>query len=180
MSVSLKAFLHKNAGLFGKPGATLYNYQQTLIQHGVLERKGRGPGAGVRAEPRTVAILLLAVLCASDRVDVGMDVPDFELLLRVTKFTGSDWPMIGKLSLGKTLEGFLGDPDAAVFVDAVELTRSARRASVFLRHPQTQEGVAVHFGRQGQTRDDPVVMVSRLRGATVAQLALKLASEESE
>jgi hypothetical protein len=68
---SLTALLPDIAPTLGLTTAALYERQRALVRLKLLPTpKGRGPGSGAEATPETVALLLTAVLAASDLSDV--------------------------------------------------------------------------------------------------------------
>src|SRR4051794_2381170 len=63
ISTSLKGYIPGLARHLGVTPAALYERQRALVRAGDLElAEGRGPGSGVRADCRGIALLLLAVL----------------------------------------------------------------------------------------------------------------------
>jgi hypothetical protein len=62
----LKGYIPALARLLGTTPAALYERQRALVRAGLIEaEEGRGPGSGVRATPKTVALLLIAELCTT-------------------------------------------------------------------------------------------------------------------
>ena len=69
--ISLKAYIPVLARQLESSPAALYERQRALVRAGLLDTgDGRGPGSGVRATPKAVAHLLIAVLAAEDLKDV--------------------------------------------------------------------------------------------------------------
>jgi hypothetical protein len=71
MQKSLKVFIHDTlAKALGRAPVTLYERQRPLVAAGLLHAEdGRGPGSGVKAEPRSVAMLLVSVLATDTASD---------------------------------------------------------------------------------------------------------------
>jgi hypothetical protein len=68
---SLKGFIHGPlAKILGRAPVTLYERQRPLVAAGLLDAEdGRGPGSGVKAEPRSVAMLLVSLLATDTASD---------------------------------------------------------------------------------------------------------------
>jgi hypothetical protein len=67
---SLKGFIPSLARIVGVSADVLYERQRALVRAGLLaQAEGRGPGSGVRATARSVALLLIAVLASDTLAD---------------------------------------------------------------------------------------------------------------
>ncbi|MEH2589876.1 hypothetical protein [Bradyrhizobium sp. AZCC 1721] len=61
MEIGLKSFLPKLAGRLQTTPGSLYEYQRRLVALGVVrQRKGKGPGTGVRLTAENLAALILS------------------------------------------------------------------------------------------------------------------------
>jgi len=62
---SLKGLIPKLAKAVGMTPAAIYERQRALVHAGLLHpRSGRGPGSGVPADAKSVAILLISLLAS--------------------------------------------------------------------------------------------------------------------
>ena len=72
MAASLRSYLFKLSELLGLTPIALYERQRELVRAGLLHAEGtRGPGAGVRLSPESVAVLLISVLATDSLSEVA-------------------------------------------------------------------------------------------------------------
>ena len=70
--LSLKALLPSFAYALDMKDAALYERQRVLVRAGLLKAEaGRGPGSGVRATPRSVAMLLISLVATPSFSEVA-------------------------------------------------------------------------------------------------------------
>jgi hypothetical protein len=68
---SIKTIMPQLEVTLQMPGTMIYERQRALVKAGLVEtRPGRGPGSGVEASPKNLALLLLAIM-ASEKPMVG-------------------------------------------------------------------------------------------------------------
>lgn len=64
----MRVFGRRWSKTFGMTAEEVYNRQRILSEIGMFsEEAGSGPGRGVRAEPRSVALLIMSLMCAERR-----------------------------------------------------------------------------------------------------------------
>ncbi len=73
---SLTSYTPTLAKLVGLDGVALYERQRSLVRVGLLEPEGRGPGRGVQATPKAVALLLISALATDRLVDAAVRTRD--------------------------------------------------------------------------------------------------------
>jgi hypothetical protein len=69
--VSLRIYGQRVAALLGTTPDALYERQKSLLRAGLLQPEGRGRGGGTKATPKTVALLLIALLASDSPADAG-------------------------------------------------------------------------------------------------------------
>jgi hypothetical protein len=105
-SHSLKGIVSDLAGAVGYTPAALYERQRALGRAGLLQvGTGRGPGSGVRATPRSVALLLISVL-ATDSLSETVERTKALAAFQSTA-TGKQCPVTGKRTFGEALAAIL-------------------------------------------------------------------------
>ena len=66
---SLKTFITILAPTLNMTEGELYSRQRALVEDHVLKKAGRGPGNGLNASTKSVALLLIAALSTPDRAE---------------------------------------------------------------------------------------------------------------
>ena len=74
LEVSIKTILPELERSFGMDGSKIYERQRALVDARLLKsRPGRGPGSGVAVEPRSISLVLLALM-AADQPKAGAQI----------------------------------------------------------------------------------------------------------
>src|SRR5262245_46070052 len=117
---SLKGLLPRLARMVGKTPAALYERQRVLVEAGLLQAvPGRGPGSGVRATPRSMATLLIALLATESVAEIGERTKDVIDL----KSTGKRrrCPITGKKTFAEALTAILASEELAKQIEYIEV-----------------------------------------------------------
>lgn len=165
---SLKALTKTMAGELGLTPAALYERQRVLVAANLLKpEKGRGPGSGVRATPKSVAWLLISVLAAQGLSDVEESAP----LMARLKLSGSErGPLDWETTFVDALAWALSSPANASKVTYVHVEITRKTATVhFVDRAKPK---IVGFGRWHRILD--LEFSAALRGEAVQRIADQL------
>lgn len=162
---SLKALTKTMAGALGLTPDALYERQRVLVSLNLLKpEKGRGPGSGVRATPKTVALLLISVLAANGLSDVAASAA----AIAGSKLTGRKrGPFDQDATFVDALEWALSSPTNANSVASVSVSHG--RAYI---HFTRSKPKLVSFGDVEFSAD--LEFGVRLRGAALKRIAESL------
>jgi hypothetical protein len=105
MQSSLKIFIHNTlAQIIGRKPVTLYERQRPLVAAGLLDAEGgHGPGSGVKASPRSVAMLLISLLAT----DSPSDTDTVATFAKLKCLGGHPCGLTGKATLADALTAIL-------------------------------------------------------------------------
>jgi hypothetical protein len=168
---SLKGYAPKLATMLATTEAAIYEKQRTLVRAGLLKTiPGRGPGSGVPASPRSVALIMLAVM-ASESLSTTVS--------RVRTTAGLIYRS-GKIfregaTLLDTLEELLSDPSRATEVAFLEVSRNLPVANI-RGHWKTDKGMAF-FGPPPKPKD-LFFITATIENPAITNIAIELARQE--
>ena len=152
-----------------RSSVTIYEYQRHLVAAGILESEGPGPGKGVRATPTTVALLMLAVMCAAVRR--GSLINDVRRLFELGRFDHPDARASAEMpeleTFGRALTAMFGDPSLATRVNRIEVTAAPRVGRIFLDDAGGERGRELLY--RVPTRHHGLTRIVRLEGEVVVQ-----------
>ncbi|MGY4193384.1 hypothetical protein [Bradyrhizobium sp. USDA 4520] len=167
MEIGLKTFLPKLAQRLQTTPGSLYEYQRKLVALGVLkQRKGKGPGTGVRLTADNLAALLLAQLFTENPSLVDERV---KWLCKSTP--GSECALTGAKSLRGAIAAILSmsGPDRRPLHQIV-LYRDQLETTIRF---QTPDGIANTFFDAGKNQAEwyPIMTTRALLSAAMANIA---------
>lgn len=132
---SLKSLIPKFASSLGTTPATIYERQRALVRAGLLHaRPGRGPGSGVPADAKSVAILLISLLATSALAEAEVQTKS---LANLKSATGK-CPVTGKRTFVAALTATLSSEEflrRALYISARRSGAGAMASIVFLKDP---------------------------------------------
>jgi hypothetical protein len=132
--ISLNKFLPQISGFLGTTPAALYERQRQLVRLGILtaEKKGHGPGSGVKLSADGVAALLVALLATDNLSDTNDQIRlflDSRPLVKSAK--------IGAKTFGEVLAAFLLSPKKLPDLEFIEVHRSMLLAQIWFMRGKT-------------------------------------------
>ena len=147
---SLKGLIPKLAKAVGMTPAAIYERQRALVHAGLLHpRSGRGPGSGVPADAKSVAILLISLLATGSLSEV-------EQQTRAIANLKGRCPVTGKKTFVAALTAALNSEEllARALLATVRRSGAVAMASItFLKNPIDEAPSTPNFkedAEQGQ------------------------------
>lgn len=126
MAASLKSIIPRLSRSLGMTPAAIYERQRALVRCGLLQaRPGRGPGSGVPADAKSLAMLLISVLAAGSLSEVETQtntIANFKPLEGMCKATG-------ERTFGAALTAVLKSKKLLARTLVVNATRSGTRGT---------------------------------------------------
>jgi hypothetical protein len=133
--VSLTAFL-PNIPNFGLSVPALYERQRALVRLGHLPApKGRGRGSGVDATPRSVAMLIIAIMATDNLSDTDARVKRLANAKVDAAIYRHGCGVTGATTFVEALAALLGSEDLCRLVESAIVSRSNLSARIFYRKP---------------------------------------------
>jgi hypothetical protein len=128
---SLKAYSTRLGSLLRVAPGTLYERQRALVAAGLIsvEGEGRGPGSGVRADARTVAMLVISMMTT----DSLAAAPERTRDIARCKAWGGACPLTGAADFAGAMTAIMERPGLAGRVAGVAVSRTSARAWVYYR-----------------------------------------------
>ena len=126
---SLKSLLPVLAKDLELTPAALYERQRALVRAGLLHvEAGRGPGSGIRATPKSVALLITAILATAN-------LSETEAQAKIVANLKSDekrCPLAGKATFASALTAALASEDTARRIMYLAVDRGGGRSSAYI------------------------------------------------
>jgi hypothetical protein len=124
-TVSLKSLTPQLARALGMKPAALYERQRALVRAGLLHmRPGRGPGSGVPADAKSVAMLLISVLATGSLSEVE----EQTLAIANLKSVDGRCPVTGKKTFAAALTATVNSNELVDRAFSVSAARSGSGA----------------------------------------------------
>jgi hypothetical protein len=118
---SLKNYSERLATWLDLTPAALYERQRQLVRLGLISTPAKtGPGAGVRATPENVAVLLLSCMASDSLSEIATRIMK---IARLRSQTGR-CPLTQATNFGGALKAILSNPATAARVSSVHLLRT--------------------------------------------------------
>jgi len=167
---SLKSYITTLAPMVGLTSAALYERQRALVRVGLLQvEAGKGPGSGVKATPRSVAMLLLSVLAA----DNLSDVPSKTSAIARSRCRDSELcPVSGAITLVEALTWALESEKNADKLQGVKVCHDWEHAT--LSYMPRLRYKFVDFGEREPSTRRPIQVEAHLHDARILK---KIASD---
>ncbi len=169
---SLKGFIGPMSRELGMTPAALYERQRALVRAGILEcEEGKGPGSGVRATPRTVALVLVAALAAEGLSNVEESTP------LIAKAKAAKCQISGAENFLDAMTWALKSPVNAKLVAHVGVSHTQQHATVLFRrgrgHVLTEFGAkspaAVGIDIEAHLSGDVIKQITDLLYVTIKE-----------
>jgi hypothetical protein len=163
----LKAFTQRLEPILGISQALLYERQRELVRGKLLQpdRPGRGPGSGVFATPRSVAVLLVASLSGTNIADTC---PKVAALLKARR---------GAAKFEEALTAILGSYPTCQGVHLVTISQTNDWAEI--KYAKSKNRFDVETFRGSGQRSQPIRVLCEIEGTELRRIAGWL-SEESQ
>jgi hypothetical protein len=163
-STSLKSFIPNVARGLNVTPASLYERQRVLVRAGLLHSKGgRGPGSGVRANPESVAMLLISLLASGSLSETE----EHTTVVAKLKSRTTRCILTGKRTFATALTAVLASEEIAKNVGWIDVDRGSR-------------GAEAHIGYKGNSEVKlPPGQYETAGGIRVSEFGLKDAARES-
>jgi hypothetical protein len=146
---SLKRYSERLAPRLGLTPAALYERQRQLVRLGLISEPSKmGPGAGVRATPENVALLLLSVMVSDSLSETAKRILDET---RHRSLSGR-CPLTRAMRFGDALTVILSDLTIAIRVQSVSLMRSLTASITFTDDEEFHQGTdwnTIHMSQFG-------------------------------
>jgi DNA-binding IscR family transcriptional regulator len=168
---SLKSLIPQIAKALDMKPAAIYERQRALVRAGLIEMQpGHGPGSGVRANPESLAMLLIALAATGSLSETE------ELTTKLTKLKckAGRCQFTGKQTLAAALSAILASEPLTARLALITISRSATgsHAEIFLRekpgsgHPGRGRLDKFAWSEFGATRTE----IANMRVATTLYL----------
>jgi hypothetical protein len=132
---SLKAYAPGLAKMFNTTPAAVYERQRALVRAGLIAAgPGRGPGRGVQATPRTMAVLLIGML-VTESLTEAVELTELVMHLKNENKPGE--------TFAQALEDVLSSPKEAPKVQTISVLRSEEEARATIHHRKKEIGFGV-------------------------------------
>lgn len=132
MPPSLKALTPALGRAFGVPPGAIYERIRALMRAELIETiPGRGPGAGARATPRSMALLLISLLVSESLTET----------IRLTRMV-MDLRSVQGERFVDALESFLASPEKADRVTLISIMRARAKLAQAVIHYLDEKGDA--------------------------------------
>jgi len=177
---SLKSLIPGLARALDMKTAALYERQRALVRAGLLEMvPGHGPGSGVRATPKSIALLLISIMATTSLSEVEEQTK----IVANLKSVSGRCPSTGKKTFAAALAEFLESPgrQRIRWID-VERRGAEVVAEVFYKNdPKETEVQQSQFGTL--SRDENYLIKSRVSlflRLVILQALLPVAKEKAK
>jgi hypothetical protein len=182
---SLKNYAERLATELDLTPAALYERQRQLVRLGLISTPSKtGPGAGVRATPDNVAMLLLSCMASDSLSEIATRIMK---IARLRSQTGK-CPLTQATNFGGALKAILSNPATAARVSSVHLLRTFA-ADIHYRDDEIEiePGLLVsdppgtrfsQFGASGVIFDAAMVVTANVYGKFLQQVANDLHQKE--
>jgi hypothetical protein len=160
--LSLKGLIPKLAEEVEMTPAALYERQRALVRAGLLQGEaGRGPGSGVRATPKSVALLLISLTGSHSETEEHSKI--------VAGLKSEGCSLTGETTFANALAAALASEDTAQRIRWIEVERGGSKtgAAIVYRPRGTERVFWVAMDILGE-RDHQVESQFGFRGASRA------------
>jgi hypothetical protein len=160
--LSLKGLIPKLAEEVEMTPAALYERQRALVRAGLLHGEaGRGPGSGVRATPKSVALLLISLTGSHSETEEHSKI--------VASLKSEGCSLTGETTFARALAATLASEDIAQRIKWIEVERGGSKtgAAIVYRPRGTERVFWVAMDILGE-RDHQVESQFGFRGASRA------------
>lgn len=129
---SLKAYAPGLAKFFNTTPAAVYERQRALVRAGLIDAGlGRGPGRGVQATPRTMAVLLIGLL-VTESLTEAVELTELVMHLKNENKPGE--------TFAQALEDILRSPEKAAKVETLSVLRGEEDARATIHYRNREVG----------------------------------------
>jgi hypothetical protein len=178
--IGLKALIPSICGFFELSPAALYERQRALTRIGAFPGgEGRGPGKGVRANPETLAQLILAVLLTDSPSEIN------ERVFHIGAAQIHTWRKRKRCFLTKAetfrpaLSAVLADPEIANKVTSIAVERHGLHGVIYWAGKGNTTTDLSNFITEYPPRRDRYFSVrADINGAAILEISKRLKSED--